>query len=79
MNRRQTFLREASQHKEELAQMLKDKLKEAVSSVLPIIMIVMVLCFTIAPVSSGIMLEFIIGAVCWLWVWFYLRWEQRCP
>lgn len=63
MNRRQTFLREASQHKEELAQMLKDKLKEAVSSVLPIIMIVMVLCFTIAPVSSGIMLEFIIGAV----------------
>lgn len=41
---------------------LKEKLMEALNSVLPIIGIVMVLCFTIAPISSSILLCFLMGA-----------------
>ena len=42
---------------------LKEKINECLSSVLPITIIVLVLCFTVAPVSSGVLLSFIIGAV----------------
>lgn len=42
---------------------LLEKGKEALSAVLPIIGIVLTLCFTIAPVPPGILLAFIIGAV----------------
>ena len=41
---------------------LRVKLSEALHSVLPIIGIVMVLCFTIAPISSSILLCFLMGA-----------------
>ena len=36
---------------------LREKLTEALNSVLPIIGIVMILCFTIAPISSSILLS----------------------
>lgn len=39
------------------------KLEEALKAVLPIIGIVLVLCFTIAPLPSGILLLFLFGAV----------------
>ncbi len=39
-----------------------EKIKEAFSSVLPITLIVLVLCFTIAPVDSGTFLAFFVGA-----------------
>ncbi len=42
---------------------LMDKIKESLVSVLPIIVIVMVLCLTIAPVSADLLLSFLIGAV----------------
>ncbi len=42
---------------------LLEKLKESLGAVLPIIGIVLALCFTIAPVPPGILLAFIIGAV----------------
>ncbi len=42
---------------------LKSKIKESVQSVAPITGIVMVLCFTIVPISTDIMLSFIIGTV----------------
>ena len=42
---------------------LLEKLKEALEAVLPIIGIVMLLCFTIAPISNSILMAFIIGAV----------------
>ncbi|MBM6948144.1 DUF1538 domain-containing protein [Mordavella massiliensis] len=48
--------------RETVAERLKEKLKEAVSAVLPIIVIVLALCFTIVPLSPGILLEYIIGA-----------------
>ena len=41
---------------------LKEKLLEALQAVLPIAAIVLVLCFTIAPVSPSILLCFLLGA-----------------
>ena len=41
---------------------LKEKLLEALNSVLPVIGIVMVLSFTIAPISTSILLCFLMGA-----------------
>lgn len=41
---------------------LKEKLREALSAVLPIVGIVMVLCFTVAPISPSILLCFLLGA-----------------
>ena len=40
---------------------LKDKLKEALQAVLPIMGLVLVLCFSIAPISSSILLCFLMG------------------
>ena len=42
---------------------LIEKLKESLSSVLPVTLIIFVLCFTIAPVPNGIMMAFVLGAV----------------
>ena len=40
-----------------------EQLKESLNAVLPIIGIVLLLSFTIAPIPSGILLSFILGAV----------------
>lgn len=42
---------------------LQEKLEESLAAVLPVVGIVLLLCFTIAPVSPGILLEFLIGAL----------------
>lgn len=42
---------------------LLEKLKESLSAVLPIIGIVLLLCFTIAPIPPGILMTFVVGAV----------------
>lgn len=42
---------------------LKEKWQEALQAVFPIIVIVLILCFTIAPVSPSVLLCFLIGAV----------------
>ena len=42
---------------------LMEKLREALVAVLPIIIIVLILCFSIAPISTSILLCFLIGAV----------------
>ncbi|MDE5872583.1 MAG: DUF1538 domain-containing protein, partial [Lachnospiraceae bacterium] len=42
---------------------IKEKMKESVSSVLPIALIVFVLCLFVVPVSSGLVLSFLIGTV----------------
>ena len=44
-----------------MKQGLSEKLREALSSVLPIILIVLILCFLFIPVSSGILLTFLTG------------------
>ena len=42
---------------------LNEKLREGVAAVLPIALIVMVLCFTITPIPTDLMLAFVIGTV----------------
>ena len=42
---------------------LGEKVREALASVLPITVIVLILCFTIAPVPTDILLAFLVGAV----------------
>ena len=42
---------------------LSIKIKEAFTSVMPIAVIVMILCFTLTPIDSGILLSFILGTV----------------
>ena len=42
---------------------LLEKLREALSSVLPIVLIVLVLCFSIAPIPTATLMTFLIGAV----------------
>ena len=42
---------------------LQEKLNESLKAVLPIIGIVLFLCFTIAPIPPSILVAFILGAV----------------
>lgn len=42
---------------------IKEKLKESVFSILPTVIIVSLLCFALIPVETGLMLSFFIGAV----------------
>ena len=44
--------------------LIKDKLKESLSSVLPIALIVIALSITIVPISTGDMFLFLVGIVC---------------
>lgn len=41
----------------------QEKLKESIVSVLPITLIVLLLCFTVAPVNNSVLMAFILGAV----------------
>ena len=47
----------------EASAMLKEKFGETLRAVLPIIAAVLLLCFTVAPVSPSILMTFLIGAV----------------
>ena len=47
---------------------LLEKLREALSSVLPIVLIVLVLCFSVAPIPTATLMTFLIGAVLLLFV-----------
>ena len=40
---------------------LQEKLEEAFKAVLPVVGIVLALCFSVAPVSPGILMEFLVG------------------
>ena len=42
---------------------LREKLIESLQAVLPIVCIVLILCFSIAPISPSILLCFLMGAV----------------
>ena len=42
---------------------IKEKLAETIKAVFPILAIVLILCFTVAPVSPSILLTFLVGAV----------------
>lgn len=42
---------------------LKDKIKESLMSVLPITIIVLIICFTLTPMSNDMLMLFILGAI----------------
>ena len=42
---------------------LREKVTETGKAVLPVIGIVLILCFSIAPISPGILMAFLVGAV----------------
>jgi len=42
---------------------LQEKIKESLSSVLPVMIIVLILCFTLVPVSGGMLMTFIAGGL----------------
>ncbi len=46
-----------------LLEKLQEKLNETLKAVLPVIGIVLVLCFTVAPIEPGILLAFLLGGV----------------
>lgn len=48
---------------QKLREKLGEKLREALLAVLPISAVVIILCFTIAPVTPGVLLCFLLGAV----------------
>ena len=43
-------------------QKVREKGREALAAVLPVVAIVLVLCFTVAPVSASVLLCFLMGA-----------------
>ena len=43
--------------------LLIEKFQESINSILPITIIVAVVCFLFVPISSGLMLAFLLGAV----------------
>lgn len=42
---------------------LTDKIKESAASVLPILVIVVLICFTFAPIRTDVMINFLVGAI----------------
>ena len=63
---RQSWQRQAEQAKEHFGRtktVLYEKIQEALASVLPITLIVLVLCFTISPLPTDTLLAFLVGAV----------------
>ena len=58
---------------------LGEKVREALTSVLPITLIVLILCFTIAPVPSDVLLAFLVGAVLLIVGMDFLRWVLTPP
>ena len=57
------FVRELRTHRRTLKDKIKEKAHESVNAVLPVMVIVLILSFVVAPLSPDIMVEFIIGAV----------------
>lgn len=63
----------------EYTEKLLEKLRESTAAVLPIAGIVLVLCFALVPVPSGILLCFLAGAVLLTVGGCSLIWERRWP
>lgn len=57
------FVRELRIHRKTLKDKIQEKARESVTAVLPVMVIVLILSFVIAPLSPEIMVEFIVGAV----------------
>ena len=58
-----SFRKTYQDHFRQTRTVLNEKVKEALASVLPITAIVLILCFTISPVPTEVLLAFLVGAV----------------
>ena len=58
---------------------LREKRNEALKAVLPIVALVLLLSFTIAPISSSILLCFLMGALLVIAGMMFLPWELSLP
>lgn len=54
--------REITYQRRILREKLKEKTKESVNAVIPIVLIVLILCLSIAPVSTAVLSEFLLGS-----------------
>ena len=61
--RKHSVYGELKLYRSRLKEGLSEKLKEAVSAVVPVLVIVLILSFTIAPLPVSVLMEFIAGAV----------------
>lgn len=61
--RKETIKTQFNYQRKSISAKMNEKAKESVSAVLPIVFIVLLLGFTIAPLSTGILVEFLVGAV----------------
>lgn len=75
----QARLRKQRKKAQGFLSIFKKPLHESLTSVLPIMLIVLALGFTIAPVPNNAMMAFCWEACCSSWAWVYLRWGRRCP
>ena len=57
------LIQEFQSHQSVLKENAKEKARESVSAVLPIVLIVLVLGFTVAALSPSILVEFLVGSV----------------
>lgn len=58
---------------------IREKINEAVASVLPITVIVAVICLFFVPLSNGLLLSFLIGSLMLIVGMGFLLWAQICP
>ena len=58
---------------------LKEKTREALTSVLPITVIVLMLSVTLVPMEVGTLALFLTGRCCSSWAWASSSWVPRSP
>ena len=57
------LIRELQSHQSVLKEKAREKARESISAVIPIVLIVFILGFTVAALSPGILVEFLVGSV----------------
>lgn len=57
----------------------REKARESISAVIPIVLIVFILGFTVAALSPGILVEFLVGSVLVILGMIFFPWEQNYP
>ena len=57
------LIRELQSHQSALKEKAREKARESISAVIPIVLIVFILGFTVAALSPGILVEFLVGSV----------------
>lgn len=73
------LIRELQSHQSVLKEKAREKARESISAVIPIVLIVFILGFTVAALSPGILVEFLVGSVLVILGMIFFPWEQNYP